>query len=40
MPGNLDAAVLVTVPAGPYTVLINGVNNATGVVLFEVYFVN
>jgi hypothetical protein len=35
--GSADSAVLVTLPAGAYTVHISGVNNGTGVALAEVY---
>jgi hypothetical protein len=35
--GSRDAAVLVTLPAGAYTAVVSGVNNATGIALVEVY---
>jgi sugar lactone lactonase YvrE len=35
--GSADSAVLITLPAGAYTVHISGVNNGTGVALAEVY---
>jgi hypothetical protein len=36
-PGNLDAAILATLPPGLYTALLAGRNNGTGVGLVEVY---
>jgi hypothetical protein len=35
--GSADSAVLVTLPAGAYTVHVSGVNSGTGVALAEVY---
>lgn len=35
--GSLDAAILLTLPAGNYTALISGKDNTTGVALVEVY---
>ncbi len=35
--GSRDAAVIVTVPAGAYTVLISGVGETTGTALVEIY---
>jgi len=37
--GSADAACLVTLPSGPYTVHASGVGGATGVALVEVYLV-
>jgi Immunoglobulin I-set domain len=37
LPVDLDAAVVVTLPAGAYTVQVSGVGGATGVALVEVY---
>ena len=34
---SLDAALLVTLPPGTYTVQVSGVNGTTGVALIEVY---
>jgi hypothetical protein len=37
-PGNpLDSAIIADLPAGNYTAIVRGVNNLTGVALFEVY---
>jgi hypothetical protein len=36
-PGNLDAAIIATLPPGLYTALLAGRNNGTGVGLVEVY---
>jgi hypothetical protein len=36
-PNALESAILVTVPAGNYTAIVSGNNNATGVGLVEVY---
>ncbi|BET66591.1 hypothetical protein ASA1KI_15090 [Opitutales bacterium ASA1] len=36
-PGSTDAALLVDLPAGQYSVVANGVNNTTGVAIVEVY---
>jgi len=38
--GSADCAVIVSLPAGAYTVEISGVNNTTGVALAEVYEVS
>ena len=38
--GSADCAVIVTLPAGAYTVQVSGVNNTTGVALAEVYEVS
>lgn len=38
-PGSLDSSLLVTLPAGTYTIKLSGVNGATGVGLIEVYHV-
>jgi len=38
--GSKDAALLVTLEKGSYTVVVRGVGNATGVALVEVYDVN
>ncbi|MBC7369707.1 MAG: hypothetical protein H7343_23305, partial [Undibacterium sp.] len=35
--GSKDAAVLVTLPPGAYTVQVTGAGNTTGVALIEVY---
>ncbi len=35
--GSLDSAMLVTLPAGLYTVQVSGANTATGIALIEVY---
>jgi hypothetical protein len=35
--GSRDAALVRTLPPGVYTVHVNGVGNATGVALVEVY---
>jgi Immunoglobulin domain len=35
--GSADSAILVTLPAGAYTVQVSGLNNTTGVALAEVY---
>jgi hypothetical protein len=35
--GSKDAALLVTLPAGVYSAVVNGANNTTGVALVEVY---
>lgn len=35
--GSADSAMLVTLPAGLYTVQVSGVNNTTGIALIEVY---
>jgi hypothetical protein len=35
--GSKDAALLVTLPPGSYTVVVTGVGNTTGVALVEVY---
>ncbi len=35
--GSKDSALLITLPAGSYTVTVNGVNATTGVALVEVY---
>ena len=37
--GSKDAAVLVTLPAGAYTAVVSGVDNATGIALVELYAV-
>jgi hypothetical protein len=38
VPGNnLEAAIAATLPPGPYTVLLAGLNNGTGIGLIEVY---
>ncbi len=34
---SLDAALLTTLPPGPYTVVVTGVDDATGIALVEVY---
>jgi hypothetical protein len=34
---NLESAILVTLNPGPYTAIVKGNNNATGVALVEVY---
>jgi len=39
-PGSADCALLVSLPAGAYTVEVSGVNNTTGVALAEVYEVS
>jgi hypothetical protein len=36
-PNNLDSAILVTLPTGPYTAIVTGKNGGTGVGLVEVY---
>jgi len=36
-PGNLDSAIMLTLPPGAYTALLAGFNNATGIALVEVY---
>lgn len=36
-PGSADCAVLVSLPAGAYTVQISGINNVTGIALAEIY---
>jgi hypothetical protein len=36
-PNTLDAAIMATLPPGPYTALLAGRNNSTGVGLVEVY---
>jgi hypothetical protein len=38
--GSLDAALLLMLPPGPYTVQLSGVNNGTGVGIVEVYDVD
>jgi hypothetical protein len=38
--GSADCAIIVTLPAGAYTVQVSGVNNTTGVALAEVYEVS
>ena len=35
--GSKDAALLVTLPPGSYTVVVRGVGNTAGVALVEVY---
>jgi outer membrane protein assembly factor BamB/subtilisin family serine protease len=35
--GSTDCALLVTLPPGPYTAQVSGVNNTTGIALVEVY---
>lgn len=35
--GSTDAAVVATIPPGVYTVVVSGVNDATGIALVEVY---
>lgn len=35
--GQLDAALVITLPAGAYTIQVGGANGASGVVLIEVY---
>ena len=37
VPGSQDAALLVTLPPGGYTVQVTGVNSTTGVALLEIY---
>jgi hypothetical protein len=37
--GSRDAAMVVTLPPGNYTVQASGVNSTTGVALIEVYIV-
>jgi hypothetical protein len=37
VPGTEDAAILITLPPGAYTVKIEGKNGATGVALLEIY---
>ena len=37
---SADSAVLVTLPAGAYTVQVSGVNGATGNALVEIYEVS
>jgi hypothetical protein len=37
MPGSADCALIVSLPAGAYTVQVSGVNNKSGVALAEVY---
>ncbi|MBI4622205.1 MAG: hypothetical protein HY736_03155 [Verrucomicrobia bacterium] len=39
-PGGLDAAVLLTLPAGSYTATLRGVNGTTGEALMEIYDVS
>ena len=36
-PGSADAAMMVTLPAGSYTLQLSGVGGSTGVGLVEVY---
>ncbi len=36
-PGSRDAALLVTLPPGSYTAVVNGVNNTAGIALVEAY---
>jgi N-acetylneuraminic acid mutarotase len=36
-PNNSEAAILTTLPPGPYTAIVRGVNNSTGIALVEVY---
>jgi len=36
-PNNLDSAILVTLPTGNYTAIVNGKNGGTGIGLVEVY---
>jgi hypothetical protein len=38
-PDSLDAALLVTVPPGLYTVLVGGVDEQSGIALVEIYAV-
>jgi hypothetical protein len=37
VPGARDAAILVSLPAGGYTVQVSGLNNGTGEAIIEVY---
>ena len=37
VPGARDAAILVSLPAGGYTVQVSGINNGTGEAIIEVY---
>ncbi len=39
-PGSKDAAMLVMLPPGPYTVQLRGANNGTGIAIVEVYDVD
>ena len=36
-PGQSDAALLVTLSAGAYTIQVSGADNTTGIALIEVY---
>ena len=38
--GSKDAALLVALAPGPYTVVVRGVGNATGIALIETYDIN
>lgn len=37
---NLEAAILITLPPGPYTAIVRGINNTTGIGLVEVIKIN
>src|SRR4029077_9866285 len=36
-PNNLESAIAATLPPGPYTALLAGLNNSTGIGLVEIY---